>query len=216
VNYDPLASYEPVCYLVRSPQVIVVNSFSPYRTLADLVEAARAKPGELSIASVGPNTTQHIAIEWFKRLAGVNLTFVPYTGGAPAINALLGEHVTSALQNYSEIGEQIRAGKLRALATPSAQRVEPLPDVPTVAESGYKGFEAEVWFGLVATAKTPKETVAQLIDWFRAALQAPEVKAKLAVQALYPHPKCGAAFATHIQRQIDEYARLIRELNLKG
>ena len=121
VNYDPVASYEPICYLVRSPQVIVVNSASPYRTLSELIDAARAKPAELSIASVGPNTTQHIAIEQLKRLAGINLTYVPYTGGAPAINALLGGHVTAVFQNYSEIGEQLRSGKLRALATPSAQ-----------------------------------------------------------------------------------------------
>ena len=216
VNYDPVASYEPICYLVRSPQVIVVNSASPYRTLGDLIDAARAKPAELSIASVGPNTTQHIAIEQLKRLAGINLTYVPYTGGAPAINALLGGHVTAVFQNYSEIGEQLRAGKLRALATPSARRIEPLPDLPTVAEFGYKDFDAEVWFGMVTTAKTPKETVSQLVDWFSAALQAPEVKARLDKQALYPNPVCGADFAAHIRRQSDEYARVIRELNIKG
>ena len=216
VNFDPLTSYEPICYLVSSPQVIVVNSASPYRTLADLVDAARAKPAELSIASVGPLTTQHIAIERLKRLAEVNLTYVPFTGGAPAINALLGGHVTAVLQNYSEVGEQLNAGKLRALATPSATRIEPLPDLPTIAESGYQNFAAEVWFGLVAPAKTPKETMSQLIDMFSAALQAPEVKAKLVVQALYPNAKCGADFAAHLQHQSDEYARVIRELNLKG
>jgi tripartite-type tricarboxylate transporter receptor subunit TctC len=216
VNFDPLTSYEPICYLVSSPQVIVVNSDSPYRTLADFIDAARAKPGELSIASVGPLTTQHIAIERFKRLAGVNLTYVPFTGGAPAINALLGGHLTAVFQNYSEVGEQLNAGKLRALATPSASRIEPLPDLPTVAESGYPNFAAEVWFGLVAPAKTPKETMSQLIEMFSGALQAPEVKAKLIVQALYPNARCGTDFATHLQHQSDEYARVIRELDLKG
>nr|HEV8011728.1 tripartite tricarboxylate transporter substrate binding protein [Bradyrhizobium sp.] len=91
VNYDPIASFEPICYLVTTPQLIVVNSASPYRTLADLLDAARLRPGELSIASVGPNTTQHIGIERLKRLAGANLTYVPYPGGATTINALLGE-----------------------------------------------------------------------------------------------------------------------------
>src|SRR4051794_34287338 len=95
VNFDPVTSFEPICYLVSSPQVLVVNSVSPYRTLPELVAAARAKPGELSIATVGPNTTQHIAVERLKRLAGVNLTYVPYTGGTPSINALLGQHITS-------------------------------------------------------------------------------------------------------------------------
>jgi tripartite-type tricarboxylate transporter receptor subunit TctC len=215
VNYDPRASFEPICYLVTTPQIIAVNGASPYRTLAELVTAAREKPGELSIASVGPNTTQHIGIERFKRLAGANLTYVPYPGGAPAVSALLGAHVSSAVLNWSEIGEQLIAGKARALATMALKRIELLPDLPTVAESGYPDFETNVWFGLVAPAKTPKETVAQLIDAFREALVAPEVRAKLTAQALYPNPKCGAEFDAHIARQADLYGRLIRELNIK-
>ena len=107
------------------------------------------------------------------------------------------------------------AGKVRALATMATQRIEPRPDLPTVSESGYKDFETDVWFGLVAPAKTPKETVTQLIDWFRTALLAPEVKAKLTAQALYPNPKCGADFDAHLQRQSDLYARLIGDLNIK-
>jgi tripartite-type tricarboxylate transporter receptor subunit TctC len=215
VNYDPRASFEPICYLVTTPQIIVVNSASPYRTLAQLVEVARSRPAELSIASVGPNTTQHIGIERLKRLAQANLTYVPYPGGAPTVNALLGAHVTSAVLNWSEIGEQLTAGKVRALATMALQRIQPLPDLPTVAESGYPDFETDVWFGLVAPAKTPKETVSQLIDWFSSAVLAPAVKSKLAAQALYPNPKCGADFAAHITRQSDLYTRLIRELNIK-
>jgi tripartite-type tricarboxylate transporter receptor subunit TctC len=215
VNYDPQASFELICYLVTTPQLIVVHHTSPYRTLAELVDAARAKPGELSIASVGPNTTQHIGIERFKRLAQADLTYVPYPGGAPTVNALLGAHVTSAVLNWSEIGEQLTAGKVRALATMALQRIEPLPDLPTVSESGYRNFETDVWFGLVAPARTPKETVAQLIDWFGAALLVPEVKSKLTAQALYPNPKCGADFSAYIRRQSDLFRRLIRELNIK-
>ncbi len=107
VNYDPLTSFEPICYLVTTPQLVVVNSASPYRTLAELIDAARAKPGELSIASVGPNTTQHIGIERLKRLAKADLTYVSFPGGAPTVNALLGAHVTSAVLNWSEVGEQV-------------------------------------------------------------------------------------------------------------
>jgi tripartite-type tricarboxylate transporter receptor subunit TctC len=215
VNYDPLTSFEPICNLVSTPQLIIVNSDSPYRTLAELVDAARARPSELSIASVGPNTTQHIGIERFKRLARADLTYVPYSGGAGTLNALLGAHVTSAVLNWSEIGEQIITGKARALATMAPQRIEPLPELPTVAESGYQDFETDVWFGLVAPAKTSKETVAQLIDWFGAALAAPEVKARLAAQALYPKTQCGGAFEAHLRRQSDLYNRLIRDLGIK-
>jgi tripartite-type tricarboxylate transporter receptor subunit TctC len=216
VSFDPLSSFEPICNLVTSPLVLAVNSASPHRTLADLIAAARAKPGELSVASVGPHTTQHIAIERLKRQAGVELTYVPFQGGAPAINALLGQHVTAALQNYQEVKGQLDAGSLRALATTSTQRIAPLPELPTIAESGFPGFEAEGWFGLVAPAKTPPATVAQLVGSFSRALEAPEVKAKLALQALYPDQRCGSAFATHIRHQSDEYARMIRELNIKG
>jgi tripartite-type tricarboxylate transporter receptor subunit TctC len=107
------------------------------------------------------------------------------------------------------------SGKARALATMALQRIEAMPDLPTVSESGYRDFETDVWFGLVAPAKTPKETVTQLIDWFRTALLAPEVKAKLVAQALYPNPKCGADFDAHLRRQSEQFAQLIRELNFK-
>jgi tripartite-type tricarboxylate transporter receptor subunit TctC len=215
VNFDPLG-FEPICLLVNSPQVLAVNATSSYRTLGDLITAARQKPGELAVATVGPNTTQHLAIGRLMRRAGINMTYVPYPGGAPAINALLGGHVTAVLQNYSEIGPQLNAGALRALATPSAKRIEPLPDVPTIAEQGFSGFEAEVWFGLVAPPKTPHDAIAQLIDWFSAALQADEVRTKLAAQALYPQMKCGADFAAHIRHQFEEYVGAIRDLQLRG
>src|SRR5262249_60130233 len=108
-------------------------------------DAARPGPGDLSIDSVGPNTAQHIAIERLKRLAGANLIYVPYPGGGPTVNAVLGAHVTAGVLNWSEIGEQVSAGKVRALATMARQRILPLPDLPTVAERGYPRFEARVW-----------------------------------------------------------------------
>jgi tripartite-type tricarboxylate transporter receptor subunit TctC len=215
VSYDPRLSFEPICTLVSTPQIIVVHGAQPYRTLAELVDAARARPGALSIASVGPQTTQHIGIERLKKLAQANLTYVPYPGGATTVNALIGGHVTSAVLNWSEVGEQVIARKARAIATMAAKHIEPLPDLPTVAESGYKDFETDVWFGLVAPAKTSRETVTQLIDWFRTALLAPDVKAKLTAQALYPNPICGADFDAHLKRQSELYARLINELNIK-
>jgi len=216
VNYDPLTSFEPVCYLVTTPQIIVVNSASPYHTLAELLEAARAKPGELSIASVGPNTTQHIGIERLKKLAKADLTYVPYPGGATPTNALLGNHITAAVLNWSEVGQQITSGGVRALATMAAQPIEPLPDLPTVAASGFPGFETDVWFGVVAPAKTPKDNVTQLIDWFQTAVLAPQVKAKLVDLALYPNPKCGDDFAAHIRRQTELYTGLVHDLGIKA
>jgi tripartite-type tricarboxylate transporter receptor subunit TctC len=214
-NYDAVTSYEPVCNLVASPMVFVVNATSPYKTIGDLIAAAHAKPGALSLAALGPATTQHIAVEQFKRVTKSDMLFVPYPGGAPVVTALLGEHVASALVNYSEAVEQLKAGKLRALATSSSQRIKPLPDVPTVAESGYPGYESEVWLGLLAPAKTPADSIAQLADWFTAALKAPEVEAKLLTLGLYPSPACGKDFSAFIKKKNDEYQRIISEANIK-
>ena len=216
LNYDPFVSFAPVCHLVSSPLIIAVNSDSPYRSLADLIAAAHAKPGELTLASVAPATTQHIAFEMFKRVAAVNMIHVPYPGGAPAVTALLGGHVTAVIANYSEVEAHLAAGKLRPLATASRKRIQAAPDVPTVAESGYPNYESEVWFGLVAPAKTPAETISQLSGWFGAALETAAVKEKLQLQEMYPVGACGADFAAHLRSQFDVYARVIREADIKA
>src|ERR1700681_4758710 len=216
LNYDPFVSFAPVCHLVSTPLIIAVNSDSPYRSLADLIAAAHAKPGELTLASVAPATTQHIAFEMFKRVADMNMIHVPYPGGAPAVTALLGGHVTAVIANYSEVEAHLASGKLRALATASRQRIQASPDVPTVAESGYPNYESEVWFGLVAPAKTPADTIAQLSDWFGAALKTASVKERLQVEEMYPVGACGADFAAHLRDQFESYARVIREADIKA
>jgi len=214
--YDPMTSFEPVCFLVDSPQVLVVNEASPYRTLKEFVDAARARPGELSYAAVGPATTQHIAGEMFKQAAQINLTYVPYPGGAPAVTALVGNHVGSVLANYNEVMEQLRARTLRPLAVASRRRIAPLPDVPTFIEAGYQDFETSAFFGMVVPAKTPNETIAQLAAMLVSALNAPDVTAKLVAQGLDIVGTCGEDFRAHIRRQHDKYARAIRAGNIKA
>jgi tripartite-type tricarboxylate transporter receptor subunit TctC len=213
LDYDPL-SFEPICLLARSAHVVAVNSAAPYRTLGDYLADARAHPGTLTNASVGPATGHHIAFEMLKRAANVDITFVPFPGNVPAVNALLGSHVTSVIVNYQDVAGQLKAGKLRALATTLRARLEELPDVPTVIESGLKDFETETWIGLVAPPKTPQATVAQLASSTGSALQAPEVKAKLLAVGLSPVGLCGAGFAEYIHKQHDEYARVIRASNI--
>jgi tripartite-type tricarboxylate transporter receptor subunit TctC len=143
------------------------------------------------------------------------MIFVTFPGGAPAINALLGQHVDSALVNYSEAVEQIKSGKLRALATASSKRIEPAPNLPTVAESGYPGYESEVWLGLLAPAKTPAASIAQMAAWFSAAMKVPDVAAKLLAVGLYPGVVCGKDFGAFIQTKNDDYKRIIRDANIK-
>jgi tripartite-type tricarboxylate transporter receptor subunit TctC len=215
VDYDPLNSFEPICHLANAPTIIVVNSASPYRTLAELLDAARAKPGELTLASIGPGGVFHLGFEMLKRAAKVDMTFVPYPGNAPALNAVLGQQVTAMFGTYSNVAGSLKAGTLRALAVASPTRAEPLPDIPTVAESGFKDFDVDVWFGAFAPAKTPKETLIRLAGWFSTAMQAAEVKEKLVVQGIYPGGPCGADFAAFIRKQYEGYSRVIAEANIK-
>jgi tripartite-type tricarboxylate transporter receptor subunit TctC len=215
-NYHPLTSFEPICHLVDVPTMITVNGASPYRNLSDLVDAARAKPREITLASLGPGGPFRIGFERLRRAAKVDMTFVPYPGIAPAVNALLGAHVSSVLSSYSSVSEHLNGGKLRALASGSPRRIELLPELPTVAESGYPDYEVDVWFGLWAPANTSTKAVSQLAGWFTAALQTPEIKRKLVAQALFPVGICATGFGSYLRKKFDEYGRAIREANIKA
>ncbi len=215
VRYDPLTSFEPVCYLASSPEAIVVNSTSHYRTLADLLSAAHTKLGDVSMASFGPTGSSRIAVEMLKLAANVNMNYVPYPSQKTVVDALLDEHVTSAVVPYVGVAEHLKNGRLRALATTSRTRIEPLPEVPTVAESGYKDYETEVRLWLFAPAKTPKEVVSRLAGWFTSAMQVPEVKANLVAQGLYPVGMCGADFGDYFRKQYIEYGHVIRESGMR-
>ena len=220
VTYNPLTSFEPICLLANLPLVLVVNSSSAFHSLADFLAAARARPGELTFASFGPGTPNHIVEESLKRAAKVDWTYVPYPGGdVPAVTALLGGHVTAVLATYSGVIEQVKSGTLRPLAVAESMRIAPLPDVPTIAESGYEGFarpDLPAWLGVFAPARTPKEVIAHLSTLFVSALKAPEVTSKLLPQGLYPVGSCGADFGSYMRKQYDEYARTIREANIKA
>jgi tripartite-type tricarboxylate transporter receptor subunit TctC len=213
-NYDPLASFEAICKLVTSPTVIAANASSSYRSLADLVTAAHAHPGDLTLASVGPATTMNVAVEKLKHATGANLTYVPFSGTGPAVNALLGEHVTAVFAEYPAVAEQLKAGKLRALATGSTMRFDPLQEVPTVAQSGYPGFEIDLWWGVFAPARTPKAAVSELADLFSHAVQAPEIQEKLAVLGFNPAAVCGAEFTSFMRKQNEEYGKILDEANI--
>jgi tripartite-type tricarboxylate transporter receptor subunit TctC len=215
LNYRPLTDFEPVCRLVSVPILLVVNSSSSHRTLADLLDAARTRPGALTLGSVTASVS-HLNFERLKRVANVNMTFVPYPGSAPAVSALLGDHLTAVSADYPSMAEQVRAGKLRALATPAPKRIEMMSDVPTIAESGFKDFTDGLWNGLLAPAKTPQDMISQLIGWFAAAMQEPEIKAKLLAQGQLPDVVCGTDFGAHLRKQYDDYGRIIREANVKA
>ena len=160
--FDALKDFAPVGLVSAQPMVLVVAADSRYLSLADVVAAARVKPDALAMASAGSGTVGHLAGELFARKAGVKFLHVPYKGASPAVTDLLGHQVDIMFANTQSVMTLIKAGKLRALAVSSAQRIKPLPAVPTIAESGYKDFEAVTWSGIVAPAGMPAEIVAKL------------------------------------------------------
>jgi tripartite-type tricarboxylate transporter receptor subunit TctC len=211
-EYDPLMSFAPVCKLVGVPTVLAVNSASPFRTLADLLTAARAKPSALTLATFTASGT-HIAFESLKHKAKADITFVPYPGSAPAVTALLGGHVTAMMDNYVTMAEHVSAGRLRVLATFGRERTKGL-DIPTVIESGID-LEYEGWFGLFAPANVPRDNLSQIASWATTALQNPDVQQKLEALGLLPPTICGEEFAASVRKSYEEFGQVIREANIK-
>jgi tripartite-type tricarboxylate transporter receptor subunit TctC len=215
-NYEVVRDFEPVCHLAATPMVLVVQGSASYRTLNDLIADAKARPGQVVFSSGGPASSLHVAIEVLKRAAGIEITYVPYAGTAPAINALMGGHVTTVWADYPTVVSQLKAGTLRPLVTTSGKRVSALPDVPTLTETGITKYEADIFYGIVAPAKTPADELAKLSGWFGTALKAAEVQPKLAQQGLFPVGACGAPFADFMRRTTDDYTRIITEANIKA
>lgn len=214
-NYDVGKSFEPVCYLAATPIVFVVQGTAPYKTLAELVAAAKDKPGSVTFASGGPATSLHIAIEVLKRATGIDVNYVPYGGTLPAINALLGGHVQAVAADYPTVVAQLKAGTVRGLATTSEKRVAALPDVPTLDETGLAKYDSEIFYGVVAPAKTPGPALKQLTDAFLAALKAPAMQPKLAQQGLFPVGTCGAPFGEFLRSQVADYERIIKDAHIQ-
>jgi len=213
--YDPRRDIAPLTMGMVFPNVFVVNVDVPVKTLAELVALAKAKPGELTYASSGVGGAGHLAGELFKQAAGIDMIHVPYKGGGPAMTDLLGGRVTMYPAVPSTALPHIQAGKLRALAVTGPTRLATMPDVPTVAESGYPGFEARNWYCFVAPAKTPKE----ILDfWNRElvkGLKDPGVRAELAKHDLEPQPGTREELARYIERETEKWGQVVRKANIK-
>ncbi|CAN7703876.1 tripartite tricarboxylate transporter substrate binding protein [Variovorax sp. LjRoot130] len=213
--YDLERDVTPVSLVARVPVVAAVREDSEWRTLQQLVTAAKAKPGTLSVATPGNGSTPHLAMELFQHTAGVSLRHVPYKGGAPAITDVIGGHVDVVAVNALEASPLAKAGKLRVLALMSPERAAVLPGVPTVAESGYPGFEASVWYGFVAPAGLPKPVLTKLHEAVQKALESPEVRDQLAAAGGVPLPGATERFDKLLKSDAVRYGKLIREAGIK-
>jgi tripartite-type tricarboxylate transporter receptor subunit TctC len=214
-NYT-LASFEPVCNLAATPMVLVVQGSAPWKTVQELVAEAKANPGKVTFASGGPASSLHVAIEVLRLATKIDINYVPFGGTAPSINSLMGGHVQAVWADYPTVVSQLKSGTLRGLVTTSPKRVPELPGVPTLNETGITRYEAEIFYGMVAPAKTPPATVKQLSDWLIAAMKTPEVQPKLAQQGLFPVGSCGAPFGEFLRTLTADYERIIKEAGIKA
>jgi len=213
--YDPLKDLVPIGLVASAPLVLVVPAQSPYKSLADLVAAAKAKPGEVNFASPGNGTVAHLTGEKFQKAAGVRFTHVPYKGTNQALTDVISGQVQVYVSSVPSVLQQIRIGKLRALAVTSTKRVDDLPQTPTVGEAGYKGFDSVTWFGFLAPAGTPKDVVAKLNAEFNKALQQPDLRKRLGDEGADPMGGTPQQFAERIRVDMALWGKTVKESGVR-
>jgi tripartite-type tricarboxylate transporter receptor subunit TctC len=213
--YDPLRDLAPVTMAVVFANVLVVDPKLPIANLADFVKLAREKPGAISYGSSGIGGAGHLAGELLKQMAGIDIVHVPYKGGGPAMQGMLGGQVQAIFATPVSAGGQIKAGKIRAIATTGTVRSPELPDVPTVAESGFPGYEALNWYAYLVPAATPRPIVDRLNAEIIAALKAPDVREQLARQGVEPQPGTPEALRKYMERELATWGRVVKEAKIE-
>ena len=214
LGYNPLKDLAPITMLVTMPYIIVAHPSVPAKNAAELIALARANPGKLNMASGGAGTGQHLAGELFNVLAGIHMIHIPYKGTAPAIADIMGGHADLTFSDPSVL-PQLQAGRLKVLGVSGTTRYPPLPDVPTVNESGLPGFDALNWYPMMAPAGMPKELIARLNTEAVKALNAPDVRDKLMAQGLIPAPMSPEQLGQFIREDYERWARVIKAANVK-
>jgi tripartite-type tricarboxylate transporter receptor subunit TctC len=211
INYDPVKSFAPITLVDTSANVLVVHPSVAATTTQALIALARARPGQINYASAGSGTSPHLAAELFKSMAGVDLVHVPYKGSPQALTDLLGGQTQIMFASLVSALPHIRQSRLRALGVTTLQRAAALPEVPTISESGLRGYDVAVWMGVVAPAGTPSGVITQLNRQIAAILQAPEVRERLAVQGLEAVTNSPAEFGIYIAAEVRKWAKVIQQ-----
>ena len=215
LGYDPLRDLAPITMAVVFANVLVVDPKLPIASLADFVKYAKEKPGAISYGSSGIGGAGHLAGELLKQMAGIDIVHVPYKGGGPAMQGMLGGQVQAIFATPVSAGGQIKGGKVRAVATTGTARSPELPDVPTVAESGYPGYEALNWYAYLAPAATPRPIVDRLNAEIVAALKAPEVREQLARQGVEPQPGTPEDLRKYMERELATWGRVVKDAKIE-
>jgi tripartite-type tricarboxylate transporter receptor subunit TctC len=212
--YDPVKDLQPITLVGQVPFFLVVNPQLPVRTLEEFIAYARANPGKLNYSSFGNNTSNHLAGELFKSMARISSVHVPYKGSGPSITDLIGGQVQYSFDAPTAVLEQVKAGKLRALAVASRQRLVNAPDVPTFAEAGLPGFTGGTWFGLLAPAKTPRAVIERVNTETVALLAAPELSRAFAERDILPAGQSPEEFGRFIQSEVAKWKDLAAKVGI--
>lgn len=215
LNYDPVADFAPISLLAAVPNIVSVHPSTPVNSLAELVALAKAKPGKLSYASSGNGTSTHLAAEMFKATAGIDMVHVPYKGSAPAVADVIAGQVPVLVDSVASSTAQVKAGKLKALATTSPRRLAVLPELPTVAESGYPGFQSAAWVGLLAPAGTPKAVIEQINAAVLKVMALPETRERMAGFGAEITTSTPEEFAAHIRSEMAKLGKVVRDAAIK-
>ena len=214
--YDPLKDLALLTQAVSVPELLVIGAQVPAKTLGELVALAKAQPGKLNFASTGLGSMPHLAAELFKVTAAIDIVHVPYAGAAPAVNDLLGGHVQMLFADVPVLLGSVQSGQLRAVAIGSKARIPILPDVPTTAEQGLPQVEADNWYGIVAPAAMPPAVTAKLQTLLVQAIQAPEVRDKLAAQGAFTVGNSSEAFQAYVKAEIGKWEKVIKAAGIKA
>ena len=213
--YDTVADFTPLVFAGQTPNLLVVKPSLPVNSVRDLLNYARANPGKVSYGSTGIGSSNHLSMELFKSLTGVDIVHVPYKGSAPMVNDMLGGHIDVAFDNVPNVLQQVKAGSLRALGVSSAKRSSLAENVPTVAEAGVANYEVGVWFGVAGPANMPPDVVRKLNAEINSILKQDDVKRRFADQGVEPVGGTPAQFADHIKLEIAKWAKVVKEAGVK-
>lgn len=215
LSFDLTRDFAPVALTSSTPLLLVVNPSVPVKNVADLVALAKGSPGKLNFASGGVGGITHLTGEMFKRVTATDIVHVPYKGSASTLQSLLSADVTMSFNDVPTYMPMVKAGKLRALAVGSAQRSPDAPDIPTMAESGYPEFQAQVWFGIVVPVATPKQTIAMLNAAIVRAVNSPDVREQLRAAGVDAVASTPEEFGRMIASETDKWSRVVRDINLQ-
>jgi tripartite-type tricarboxylate transporter receptor subunit TctC len=213
--YDTTKDFAPITLVAIVPGILSMNPAVPANDLRDIVALAKAKPKSLNYASPGPITSGHLSIELFKSMAGIDLTHIPYKGGAPAITALISGEVQLLVNGPPNVLPHIRAGRLKAMAVTTARRLPSVPNVPTIAEQGYPGYDTYEWYGIFAPGRTPRAVVDKLSQEVARLLKLPDVSERIATLGAEPQGNTPAEFARFVRDEMERWGTLANKIGLK-